>query len=428
VAGLEYARAKYGTLPRGQLIAPAVALADEGFVLQQGDVHLLAEGTKELRNDPPSAAIFLDAGNTRAVGSRLVQKDLAATLREVSRLGEDGFYRGRVAEMIVASSRAGGGILTMEDLARYKPREMAPVECDYRGYRIVSAPPPSSGGVVLCEMLNVLEGYPMRQWGFHSARAIHHQVEAMRHAYVDRNGYLGDPDFVKNPVARFLDKEYGARIRAAIDPEKATPSASLRVGVPPHEGMNTTHYSIVDRLGNAVAVTYTLNDSFGAHVTAKGTGVLLNNEMDDFTIKLGEANLFGLVQGEPNLIAPEKRPLSSMTPTIVLRDGKPVMVVGTPGGGRIITAVASTLVNVIDYGMNIQEAVDAPRFHQQWQPEETAAERQAIPPDARRILESHGHRFRDVRSMNHMCAIFIASGRYFGANDSRNDTGLALGY
>jgi gamma-glutamyltranspeptidase/glutathione hydrolase len=277
-------------------------------------------------------------------------------------------------------------------------------------------------------MLNVLEGYPMKEWGFHSARAIHHQVEAMRHAYVDRNGYLGDPDFVKNPVARFLDKEYAARIRAAIDPEKVTPSASLRVGIPPHEGMNTTHYSIVDRFGNAVAVTYTLNDSFGAHVTAKGTGVLLNDEMDDFTIKLGEANLFGLVQGEPNLIAPEKRPLSSMTPTIVLRDGRPVMVVGTPGGGRIITAVASTLVNVIDYGMNIQEAVDAPRFHQQWQPEETAAERQAIPPDARRILEAHGHRFRDVRSMNHMCAIFIASGRYFGANDSRNDTGLALGY
>ena len=428
VAGLEYARAKYGTLPREPLISPAIALADEGFVLQEGDVHLLAEATKELRNDPPSAAIFLDAGNTRAAGSRLVQKDLAATLREVSRIGADGFYRGQVAEMIVASSRAGGGILTMEDLARYKPREMAPVECDYRGYRIVSAPPPSSGGVVLCEMLNVLEGYPMKEWGFHSARAIHHQVEAMRHAYVDRNGYLGDPDFVKNPVARFLDKEYAARIRATIDPEKATASASLRVGIPPHEGMNTTHYSIVDRLGNAVAVTYTLNDSFGAHVTAKGTGVLLNNEMDDFTTKLGEANLFGLVQGEPNLIAPEKRPLSSMTPTIVLREGKPVMVVGTPGGGRIITAVASTLVNVIDYGMNIQEAVDAPRFHQQWQPEETTAERYAIPPDARRILEADGHRFRDVRSMNHMCAIFIAGGRFFGANDSRNGTGLALGY
>jgi gamma-glutamyltranspeptidase/glutathione hydrolase len=192
--------------------------------------------------------------------------------------------------------------------------------------------------------------------------------------------------------------------------------------------MNTTHYSIVDRFGNAVAVTYTLNDSFGAHVTAKGTGVLLNNEMDDFTTKLGEANLFGLVQGEPNLIAPEKRPLSSMAPTIVLREDKPVMVVGTPGGGRIITAVASTLVNVIDYGMNIQEAVDAPRFHQQWLPEETSVERYAIPPDARRALEAHGHRFRDVRSMNHMCAIFIANGRYYGANDPRGDTGLALGY
>ncbi len=428
VAGLEYARAKYGTLARERLIAPAIALAEDGFTLQGGDVHEFVGAIEDLARDRPSAAIFLEDGKARRAGSVLVQKDLAATLREISRRGTDGFYKGRVAEAIVASSLAGGGILSMEDFARYAPREMAPVECDYRGYRIVSAPPPSSGGVIVCEILDILEGYPLKDWELRSARAIHHQVEAMRHAYVDRNGYLGDPDFVTNPVARFLDKRYAARIRAAIDPVKAAPSASLRAGTPPHEGTNTTHYSIVDRDGNAVAVTYTLNESFGARVTAAGTGILLNDEMDDFTTKLGEANLFGLVQGEPNLIAPGKRPLSSMSPTIVLRDGKPFMVVGTPGGGRIITAVVHTLVNVIDYGMNIQEAVDAPRFHQQWLPEETVAEPRAIPPDARRILESQGHRFKDARSMNHMCAILIANGRYYGANDPRGGTGLALGY
>ena len=428
VAGLEYARAKYGKLPRERLVAPAVTLAAEGFTLGEGDVHEFAGAIDDLRRDPPSAAIFLEDGKARRAGSVLVQTDLAATLREISRHGADGFYKGRVAEAIVASSRAGGGILTMEDFARYAPRELAPIECDYRGHRIVSAPPPSSGGVIVCEILHILEGYPLSDWGFRSAQAIHHQVEAMRHAYVDRNGYLGDPDFVTNPVARFLDKRYAARIRAAIDPAKATPPASLRVGTPPHEGANTTHYSIIDREGNAVAVTYTLNQAFGARVTAAGTGVLLNDEMDDFTTKLGEANLFGLVQGEPNLVAPGKRPLSSMSPTIVLRGGKPFMVLGTPGGSRIITAVVHTLVNVIDYGMDIQEAVDAPRFHQQWLPEETAAERGAIPPDARRMLEAQGHRFRDVRKMNHMCAILVANGRYYGANDPRGGTGLAAGY
>jgi gamma-glutamyltranspeptidase/glutathione hydrolase len=428
VAGFEHARARYGTMQRERLVAPAIILAEEGFTLQPGDVHLLGVATEDFRNDKPSAAIFLDGGETKRAGGVLVQKDLASTLRAVSERGVDGFYKGPVAEAIVASSRAGGGILTLEDFARYAPREMAPVECDYRGYHIVSAPPPSSGGVIACEILNILEGYPMRELGFRSAQGVHYQIEAMRHAYVDRNGYMGDPDFVKNPVARLLDKKYAATIRAAIDASKATPSASLRIGSPPHEGMNTTHYSIIDKAGNAVSVTYTLNDSFGARVTAAGTGVLLNNEMDDFTVKLGEGNLFGLVQGEPNLIEPGKRPLSSMTPTIVLRDGKPVMIVGTPGGGRIITAVVQTLVNVIDYGMNIQEAVDAPRLHQQLLPEETSVERYAIAPDARRILESWGHRFKDVRSMNHMAAIAIDRGRCYGANDPRGDTGLALGY
>ncbi len=436
VSGLEYARAKYATMGREPLVAPAIRLAEEGFTLGDGDVRAFGEATSDLRMDAPSAAIFLEDGKARRAGSVLVQKDLAATLRAISRQGADGFYKGRVAEAIVASSRAGGGILSMEDFAGYAPREMAPVECDYRGYRIVSAPPPSSGGVIVCEILHILEGYPLKEWGFRSAKAIHHHVEAMRHAYVDRNGYLGDPDFVKNPVAHLLDKGYAARIRAAIDPEKPAASASLRIGSPPHEGSNTTHYSIIDGAGNAVALTYTLNESFGARVTAAGTGVLLNNEMDDFTIKLGEANLFGLVQGQQNHIEPGKRPLSSMSPTIVLRDGKPLMVLGTQGGSRIISAVVHTLVNVIDYGMDIQEAVDAPRFHQQWMPEETLAERFAIAPDARRVLESHGHRFRDGRTQNHMCAILVdapalgarpaGANRYYGANGPRGC--FALGY
>jgi len=399
---------------------------------------MLDRAADALRADPPSARIFLRGPHTFAAGERLVQKDLSNTLRHIARRGTDGFYRGPVAQAIAASSRAGGGIITAEDLAQYRPRELAPIECDYRGFRIVSAPPPSSGGVILCEMLHVLEGYPLRNWGFRSAQAVHHQIEAMRHAYVDRNSYLGDPDFVKNPIERLLDRGYAARLRAAIDPNKAGDSAQLRPGVAPHEGTNTTHYSIIDRHGNAVAVTYTLNDAFGAKVTAAGTGVLLNNEMDDFTVRVGAPNLYGLVQGEANTIAPGKRPLSSMSPTVVTKDGKPVLVLGTPGGSRIITAVLHTLLNVIDYDMTIQEAVDAPRFHQQWQPDSTSVETFAIGPDTRRILEGMGHKFTASRPVNHVAAIIVgapslygkpvAKNRYYGAIDPRGRTGLALGH
>ncbi|HYC63614.1 MAG TPA: gamma-glutamyltransferase family protein, partial [Reyranellaceae bacterium] len=243
VAGLAYALAKYGTMTRGELIAPAIALAEKGFTLEQGDVDMLDRAADALRADPPSARIFLRGPYTFRAGERLVQKDLANTLRHVARRGADGFYQGPVAQAIVASSQAGGGIITREDLAQYRPRELAPIECEYRGYRVVSAPPPSSGGVAVCQMLHVLEGYPLREWGFRSAQAVHHQVEAMRHAYVDRNSYLGDPDFVKNPVERLLDRGYAARIRAVIDPAKAGDSKQLGPGVAPHEGTNTTHYS-----------------------------------------------------------------------------------------------------------------------------------------------------------------------------------------
>jgi gamma-glutamyltranspeptidase/glutathione hydrolase len=437
VAGLEMAREKYGTMKRATLIAPAIRYAQDGFVLEQGDVDLLARATEDFRKDPASAAIFLNHGEPFKPGQKLMQKDLAATLRLVSAKGKEGFYEGPVGAAIVASSHAGKGIITQADLDQYKARELKPVECTYRGYGIVSAPPPG-GGVILCEILNILEGYPLKDLGFRSAQAVHYQIEAMRHAYVDRNSYLGDPDFVKNPVDRLLSKDYAAKIRTVIAPDKAGVSQEIKPGVPPHEGNNTTHYSIVDKRGNAVSVTYTLNDSFGARVTAGKTGVLLNDEMDDFTAKVGVPNLYGLVQGKENSIAPGKRPLSSMSPTIVTKDGKPVMVVGTPGGSRIITAVLHTIINVIDYDMNVQEAVDAPRFHQQWLPDVTDVEPFALSPDTRKILEDRGQKFGDPRPVNHLAAILVGAptlggkpvgnNRFYGANDPRGNTGLALGY
>jgi gamma-glutamyltranspeptidase / glutathione hydrolase len=438
VSGLEMALAKYGTMKRAALMAPAIKYAQDGFALEQGDIDLLVTATEEFKKDAATAAIFLNNGAPFQPGQRLVQKDLAATLKAVADQGEAGFYKGKVAAGIVASSQAGKGIITQADLDQYKTRELKPVECDYRGYGIVSAPPPSSGGVVICEILNVLEGYPLKDWGFRSAQAVHHQIEAMRHAYADRNSYLGDPDFVKNPLDRLLDKNYAAKLRAVIAADKAGVSKDIKPGVPPHEGSNTTHYSIIDKAGNAVSVTYTLNDWFGAKVTAAGTGVLLNDEMDDFTAKIGVPNLYGLVQGEANAIAPGKRPLSSMSPTIINKDGKPVMVLGTPGGSRIITAVLHTIVNVIDYGMNVQEAVDAPKFHQQWLPETTNVENFALSPDTRKILEGWGHKFAGPQPANHLAAILVGAPslggkpvgnlRFYGANDPRRGTGLALGY
>ncbi|KQV13508.1 gamma-glutamyltranspeptidase [Pseudomonas sp. Root329] len=439
VSGMELALKKYGTKPRKEVIAPAIKLAEDGFMLEQGDVELLEYATDVFKKDiKDSGSIFLSNGEPMKVGQKLVQKDLGKTLREISENGADGFYKGWVADAIVTSSQANKGIITQADLDKYKTRELAPIECDYRGYHVVSAPPPSSGGVVICEIMNILEGYPMKDLGYHSAQSMHYQIEAMRHAYVDRNSYLGDPDFVKNPIAHLLDKNYATKIRTAIDPKKAGVSRELKPGVAPHEGSNTTHYSIVDKWGNAVSVTYTLNDWFGAGVMASKTGVILNDEMDDFTSKIGVPNMYGLVQGEANAIAPGKAPLSSMSPTIVTKDGKVVMVVGTPGGSRIITATLLTMLNVIDYGMNIQEAVDAPRFHQQWLPEETNLETFTTSPDTVKMLESWGHKFAGPQDANHVAAILVGApslegkpvgkNRFYGANDPRRNTGLSLGY
>ena len=438
VSGLEHARTKYGTMTRSALIEPAIELAEDGFILDQGDVDMLASATADFRKFPSTSQIFLNKGQPFAAGQRLMQHDLANTLRLIRKQGVDGFYRGKTATAIAKASRAGGGKIDQEDLQSYRTRELPPVECDYRTYHVISAPPPSSGGVAICEMLNILEGYPLRDLGWGSAQALHYEIEAMRHAFADRNRFLGDPDFVSIPVQELIDKTYAAKIRDVISPDRATISSDLRQGVAPHEGSNTTHFSIIDNDGNAVSVTYTLNDWFGARVVATGTGVLMNDEMDDFTPNPGRANIYGVVPGDANGIAPRKTPRSSMSTTIITKDGKPILVLGTPGGSRIITTVLQTILNVIDFQMNIQEAVDAPRIHHQWWPDVTNMEPYALSPDTRGILESMGYRFDDSLPANHVAAIIVGAptlkgkaigrNRFYGANDPRRGTGLAQGY
>jgi gamma-glutamyltranspeptidase/glutathione hydrolase len=442
VMGLETARQQYGTLPRAALIAPAIRLAADGFLVTRGDVDVLEDATQEFRGQPNVAAIFLKHGETLQPGDRLVQKDLAATLRAISDGGPDAFYRGAIPAAVAAASRAGGGILTAEDFAAYTITEAAPITCRYRGYTIVSAPPPSSGGVTLCEMLQVLANFPLKTLGFHSAASIHAMTEAMRFAYKDRNTYLGDPAFVQNPIERLLSPAHSQEIRAQIHAGHATPSSSLKGRAAGDERPTTTHYSVADKLGNVVSVTFTINDDFGAKVIAGNTGFFLNDEMDDFTAKPGVPNLFGLVQGEANAIAPGKRPLSSMTPTLVLKDGKPVLIVGTPGGSRIITTVLEVIVNVIDHGMTLQEAVDAPRIHHQWLPDTVAGEPFAFSADTARALTAMGYKVVELEPWgagNAAEVIGIAPAdakaalalgfprpaRFYGAADSRAPAGSA---
>lgn len=441
VAGLELAREKYGSRPRAELIAPAIALARDGFALEAGDVAAFAEGNDMLAQDPAAAAIFLQDGKPLPLGARLVQSDLAGTLQAIAEGGADAFYKGQTAELIVKASGENGGILAAGDFEAYKVRELEPVACNYRGYDIVSSPPPSSGGLIICEILNVLEGYPIAYLGYGSAETTRLMVEAMRHAYVDRNTALGDPDFVKNPVAKLTSDAYAEEIRARIDPYRAGVSADLTpAGF--GESTETTHYSIIDKDGNAVAVTYTLNGSFGTGKVAAGTGVLLNNEMDDFTMKPGVPNLYGLVQGAANAIEPGKSPLSSMSPTIVSKDGAPFMVIGSPGGSRIITITLEAILNVIDHGMNLQEAIDAPRIHHQWLPDRVYMEPRALSPDTLRILAGQGYQVGidpDWTIWGEAAGILVGGRdlteieagtgpRYTGAIDSRAGAGSARGY
>ncbi len=451
VAGLDMALTRYGTLDRATIMAPAIRLARDGFVLTRGDTDIMVRGVNRLRAHPNVARIFLRPDGTPfEPGDRLVQTDLAATLQAIADHGPDAFYQGSIPQKVEAASRDGGGILTAADFAAYRAVETAPLQCGYRGYTILSAPPPSSGGVTLCQILHILEGYDLSTAGHHSAQGAHLMVEAMRHAYLDRNTYLGDPAFVSNPVEWLLSPAHAAAIRAGIGPG-ATPSSSLRPGVAPHEKPETTHYSVVDSQGNAVAVTYTINGLFGAGVIAGDTGFLLNNEMDDFTIKAGVPNLFGLMQGEANAIAPGKRPLSSMSPTIVLRDGRVFLVLGSPGGSRIITIALQVILNMIDHRMAPQEAVDAPRLHHQWLPDQVFVERFALSADTKERLaalgysiveqtpwgaaaviavggEAPGRRAESTSGNDSTATAGMRRGFLYGANDPRRPAGAALGF
>ena len=442
VAGLELARTKYGTKARAPLMAPAIALASRGFVLDQGDADMLADGAADFARDPASAAIFLNQGKPWKKGQRWVQADLGKTLAAIALGGNAAFYRGPIAAKIAASSQRHGGIITAADFAAYKAVERKPIECDYRGFRVISAPPPSSGGVVLCETLNIIEGYPMGELGFHSAQGVHYTTEALRRAFRDRNMELGDPDFVTADVARLTSQAYADQLRSGISLDQATPSSSLPGPGAGKEGKSTTHFSIVDKAGNAVSLTYTINDWFGARVTADGTGILLNNEMDDFSAKPGYPNMYGLVEGENNAIAPGKRPLSSMTPTIVTRGNGLVMVVGTPGGSHIPTGVLQVMVNVIDYDMTLTEAVDAPRIHAQWLPDVIYYEKNSLSADTMAALQAKGHKLEQMDYWNQIAAILVGGpslkikpnpvtgdkARYYGAIDPRLPVGNARGY
>ena len=449
VAGLEWARDRYGSMPRAALLAPAIRLARDGFVLAPADTSLLQLGAPDFAKDPQTAAVFTHGGKPYTVGDRLVQPQLAATLEAIAAGGAEAFYRGGVGPAIAAASRAGGGLITEADLAAYRVRDLAPVRCSYRGYAIQSAPPPSAGGVAICEILHILEGYDLGAMGFHSAAEVHVMVEAMRRAYHDRQG-LGDPAFVRDDIAKLVDKGYAAKLRAGIDPARATPSASLdALPETKPEGQQTTQYSIADAAGDAVSVTYTLNSWFGLRRVAGDTGVLMNNEMDDFAAKSGASNQFGLVGSDANAVAPGKTPISSMSPTILTKDGRLAMVIGSPGGSRIITITLEAIVNVVDHGMTVSAAVDAPRLHMQWMPDVVELEPDALSADTRRILEGEGYSFKDKApwgqaagittdifgqdgGANDLAIPYLAKPpkpyRLYGANDDRDPVGSAAGY
>ena len=430
VMGLNAALKRYGTMPLARVMAPAIKLARDGYVLEQGDVNVFDTHVKQFARHPNVAAIFLNHGKPYIAGERLRQPQLAKTLQLLARDGSAAFYRGSIARAIVASSEAHGGILSMKDLADYSVAWDEPVQCEYHGYTIVSDPPPSSGGTTICEILQILAPYPLARWGYGSVDALHYLIEAERRAFADRNSDLGDPAFVRNPVAKLISQEHAAQLRATILPDKATPSSQIKGNLDTHEGTDTTHYSIVDAHGNAVAVTYTINFLFGSDYIAGDTGFFLNDEMDDFTSKPGVANAFGLVQGTANQIEPGKRPLSSMAPTIVLRGKRLYMVTGSPGGSTIISTTLESFLNVAEFGMNVQQAVDAPRVHEQWYPDKVFVEPGLLTTAVRRRLEEMGYRFKVVRSWGADEAIAVDPKTHLleGANDRRRPAGLAAGY
>lgn len=428
VAGLALALEKYGSgkFKLADLIAPAIALARDGFTVADDTADTLPELYDRLNRWPSSRKVFSRPdGTSLQQGDKLIQTDLAATLEAISTQGPRGFYEGPVAQKLVAGVRDAGGIMTLDDLKHYEPVIREPVRGTYRGFDIVSMPLPSSGGTVLLESLNILEGYKLREMGAESADALHVTIEAMKRAYADRARYLGDPAFVNAPISQLLSKDYATRQRATIDMTKATPWNVTSV-VPPREGTNTTHFSVVDQFGNAVSNTYTLNFSYGVGLVADGAGVLLNNEMDDFTAAPGASNAFGLVGFEANLPGPGKRPLSSMSPTIVLKDGKVVLVTGSPGGSRIISAVLQVVINTLDFDMNVAAAVAMPRVHHQWLPDEVRVEH-GIPEETIASLRARGHRVIVPLGQTSANSIAVTPSGLLGAPDPRTRGSFAAG-
>jgi len=428
VAGLVLAHRQFGSgkLTLAELIAPAIALAKRGFAVDEALADSLLRARERLARWPASTAIFFDGEEPLHEGDRLIQPDLANTLQAIAENGPDAFYTGRIAEQIAQAVRNAGGIMAKNDLAAYQAIERPVVHGSYRGYDVISMPPPSSGGVALIEMLNILEDYDLTKLG-RGVDAFHYMIEAMKRAYADRAAYMGDPDQVAIPVAGLISKTYAATLRAQIL-VRATPAKDIRAGKPSgSEGTNTTHFSVIDRDGNAVSNTYTLNFSYGLGLVAEGTGVLLNNELDDFTAKPGAANAYGLVGFGANLPEPGKRPLSSMTPTIVLKDGRPFLITGSPGGSRIITAVLQVIVNAIDFHMSIADAVSAPRLHNQWWPDQTFVE-SGFDPTVLDALRARGHAIEVSEPLTAANSIEVTTRGYIGAADRRTVGSLATGY
>ena len=446
VAGLDSILQKWGRLPRAKVMAPAIALARNGFVLNQGDADLLHTSTRYFQHDPYARAFYLRPdGTPLQTGDRLVQKDLADSLELIAKEGPQAFYDGPIAKEIVRASTEGGGILQLSDFKNYHIRHLEPIRCTYRGYTIDTAPPPSGGGVALCEILNILSGYDMHALGLHSAPATQREIEAMRHAYSDRRD-LGDPDFVHNPVEHLIDPAYAYQIRQGIPTDRALSSSTLRAGealpVPvtqaapdTQEKHETTQFSVLDREGTAVSATYTLNGWFGAGVMGGHTGIWMNDEMDDFSSKPGAPNMFGIVGSEANAIAPGKTPLSSMSPSIVSRDGKVVMVIGSPGGSRIPTITLSVILGVIDYGLDIRQAIDLPRIHEQWEPSAVELEQGALSDTAMQTLKAEGYALSPHRPWGVAEGILAdrpslkapKTGLIYGAADPRHMGGAAVG-
>lgn len=428
VAGLELAHKRFGSLPWAQLLAPAIRLAEQGFTVSPHLASLLAAEAGHLGKWPAGRAIFFRNQQALQAGDLLKQTDLAKSLRLIARDGAKAFYEGEIAQKIAAEMKAHDGLITLDDLRAYRAAERVPVRGDYRGYQVVSMPPPSSGGVHIVQMLNMLEHFPLREQGHNSAATIHQMSEIMKRVYADRAEYLGDPDHVRVPVQALTSKAYAAAQVQQISQDKATPSTEIRAGkLQPYESDQTTHYSVADKYGNVVSTTYTLNLNFGSGIVASGTGILLNNEMDDFSVKPGVPNAFGLVGGEANAVGAWKRPLSSMSPTLVLQNGKPVIATGSPGGSRIITTVLQTLVNMIDFGMNPAEAAVAPRIHQQWLPDQLRYE-PGISADTLRLLAQRGQNLQPAQVMGKTQTIQITPKGLAGFSDPRNPDGKAAGY